>query len=164
LWLILHVNHPREINRDSLIAIKALREAGCTIVSQTVLLRGVNDCEYILGRLFEGLVRAGVKPYYLFQLDEVMGAGHFKVRIETGIAIMRKLRANLSGLCIPQYAVDITGGLGKVPIDYRYLRQKKGRRRHFENLNGEKGVYADSGKESRCLSCGICTMKSFPAT
>ena len=133
-----------------------MHEAGAVTVSQTVLLRRVNDCPHILARLFEKLVEVGIKPYYLFQLDDVIGATHFKVRLETGVAIMRALRASVSGLCIPQYALDITGGLGKVPLECGYVKQREGDRVVMENLQGNRGFYRDDGKKSRCNECGIC--------
>jgi lysine 2,3-aminomutase len=156
LWFVVHINHPREVTAEFIGAIKGLHEAGAVIVSQTVLLRRVNDCPHILARLFERLVEEGVKPYYLFQLDDVVGATHFKVRLETGAAIMRALRASVSGLCMPSYALDITGGLGKIPLESGCVRQRKGDRVFMENLQGEQGVYRDDGKESRCNDCGIC--------
>jgi lysine 2,3-aminomutase len=156
LWFIVHVNHPKEVTPEFIEAISGLRDARASCVSQTVLLRRVNDCRHVLARLFELLVDAGVKPYYLFQLDDVMGATHFKVRIEEGLSIMKGLRASLSGLCMPQYALDITGGLGKIPLEGPYLGQKVGDRLHVENIYGERGTYLDDGKESRCNGCGIC--------
>lgn len=156
LWFVVHVNHPREVTGEFVGAVRALREAGAVMVSQTVLLRRVNDCAHILARLFEKLVEAGVKPYYLFQLDDVMGATHFKVRLETGFAIMRALRASVSGLCVPQYALDITGGLGKIPLESGYVKRRNGDRVSMENLEGKRGVYRDNGEASRCNECGIC--------
>ncbi len=156
LWFIIHINHPREVTPEFTGAVRALREAGAIIVSQTVLLRRVNDCRHILARLFEKLVTLGVKPYYLFQLDDVVGSTHFKVRLETGIGIMRALRRSVSGLCIPHYALDITGGRGKIPLENGYVRGREGERVSMESLYGDEGAYMDNGKESRCNHCGIC--------
>jgi len=156
LWFIVHINHPREVTPQFIEAMRGLREAGASCVSQTVLLRRVNDCRHILSRLFELLVDAGVKPYYLFQLDDVEGATHFKVRIDEGLSIMKGLRASLSGLCMPQYALDITGGLGKIPLEAGMLGPREGDYIHVENLYGERGIYLDNGKESRCNDCGVC--------
>ncbi len=156
LWIVIHINHPQEITPEFLENVKRFRSAGSAMVSQTVLLRNINDCENILLKLFETLVSAGVKPYYLFQLDEVRGGQHFKVRLEKGIRIMKALRAKASGLAMPQYAVDITGGLGKVPVDHAYLKSRKGRKAYIENLSGITGVYRDNGKKSRCKKCGLC--------
>jgi len=156
VWFVVHINHPREVTAEFIGVIKALHEAGAHVVSQTVLLRRINDCPHILGRLFERLVDAGVKPYYLFQLDDVIGATHFKVRLETGFAIMAALRASVSGLCLPQYALDITGGLGKIPLECGYVRKREGHLVHMRNLQGKRGVYNDDGQISRCNGCGIC--------
>ncbi|MDD5243285.1 MAG: KamA family radical SAM protein [Syntrophorhabdaceae bacterium] len=156
LWIVFHINHPLEVTLEFLENVKKFRNAGSAMISQTVLLRNINDCENILLKLFEALVAAGVKPYYLFQLDEVRGAQHFKVRLERGIRIMKALRAKASGLAMPQYAVDITGGLGKVPVDYVYLKGRKGKKVYMENLSGVTGAYTDDGQKSRCNKCGLC--------
>ena len=156
LWLIIHINHPREATPEFAGVVRALREADAVILSQTVLLRRINDCPHILARLFQKLVALGVKPYYLFQLDDVVGATHFKVRLETGMAIMRSLRGSASGLCIPHYALDITGGLGKIPLENGYVKAREGRLVFMENLYGEEGTYRDDGEESRCGRCGVC--------
>jgi len=156
LWIVIHINHPKEISPEFVDAVRRLRGIGANILSQTVLLRRVNDCAHILQSLFETLVSLGIKPYYLFQLDEVMGAGHFKVRIEEGIRIMRYLRENCSGLAIPYYALDITGGLGKIPLDYKYLKRRRGKEVYVESPAGAAGMYTDNGKKSKCASCGVC--------
>lgn len=157
LWIVVHVNHPRELTPEFHETIRRLRRADATIVSQTVLLRGVNDCYHVLLNLFESLVQHGIKPYYLFQLDEVRGATHFKVRLEKGIEIMKSLRRKASGLAVPNYVLDITGGSGKVPVDHGYYRRRDGTRLRLEGLMGNRGVYTDDGQESRCINCGICS-------
>ncbi len=156
LWFVVHTNHPREITPEFVEGVAQLRERGISVVSQTVLLRGVNDCHYILGRLFEGLVEAGVKPYYLFQLDDVRGATHFKVRLDTGLAIMRTLRTRVSGLCVPRYALDITGGVGKTLLEDGLVRERVGDAVRMANLYGEVGTYLDNGEPSTCLGCDLC--------
>jgi lysine 2,3-aminomutase len=156
LWIVIHINHPREVSADFIETVNRLRDAGGIIISQTVLLRGVNDCPHVLARLFESLVYCGVKPYYLFQLDEVRGAGHFKVKLKKGIEIMRYLRANVSGLAMPQYALDITGGLGKVALDYEYIKKRRGNKILVEGLSGKTGIYNDDAKQSSCSGCNIC--------
>jgi lysine 2,3-aminomutase len=155
VWFVVHINHPKEITPEFLEVVRLLRQVGAILLSQTVLLRMVNDCPGILGDLFERLVHAGVKPYYLFQLDDVAGASHFKVRIQTGLSIIKQLRRQISGLCIPHYALDITGGLGKVPIENQYIQDAEENLK-VQNLAGRIGVYRDNGEVSRCVSCGIC--------
>jgi lysine 2,3-aminomutase len=156
LWVVIHINHPEEISPPFIESVKRLRGAEAGLVSQTVLLRGVNDCPYILGSLFEGLIRHGVKPYYLFQLDEAKGVCHFKVRLKTGVDIMKALRRDLSGLAMPCYALDIPGGLGKVPVDYRYAEEEREGVVRVESPFGGSGTYDDDGAESRCAECGVC--------
>ena len=156
LWVVIHINHPREISPAFIDTVRKLRKTGVSMVSQSVLLRGVNDCPHILLKLFETLVSLGVKPYYLFQLDEIKGAMHFKVSVEEGIRIMHFLRKNGSGLAIPRYALDITGGLGKIPLDYQYLIRRDGTLLHLESLSGEDGTYTDDGEKGQCQDCGIC--------
>jgi lysine 2,3-aminomutase len=156
LWLVVHINHPREVTPEFVRSVTALRRDGCTVVSQTVLLRRVNDCHRILGNLFERLVETGIKPYYLFHLDDVNGASHFKVRLETGVAIMRALRGSVSGLCMPHYALDITGGVGKVPVDHAYVKNIRGKKIRAENAYGSPGTYLNDARKSACNRCGLC--------
>lgn len=114
-WLAVHCNHPRELSVKALAALRRLTEAGITLVSQTVLLKGVNDDACILEALMRRFVEAGVRPYYLHQLDLAPGTSHFRVDIEEGRAIMRELRGRLSGIAQPTYVLDVPGGYGKVP-------------------------------------------------
>ena len=93
-----------------------LTKAGIPLLSQTVLLRGVNDNLAVLEALFRGLVAMRVKPYYLHHADLARGTGHFRTDIATGQRLMRSLRGRVSGLCQPTYVLDIPGGYGKVPI------------------------------------------------
>lgn len=156
IWLVIHINHPREVTPEFRQVVTQLREAGVILVSQTVLLRRVNDCSLVLGKLFQELVRNGVKPYYLFQLDDVCGAQHFKVKVRSGLNLMRALRRDCSGLCLPHYAIDITGGLGKIALDYPYLKKREGKRLVLNNAQGKTGSYLDDGGQSRCSKCGTC--------
>jgi lysine 2,3-aminomutase len=121
VWAVIHTNHPRELTDEFRAAVKRLMTAGVPVLNQSVLLRGVNDDAGTLEELFRGLVKAGVKPYYLFQGDLAAGTAHFRVSIEKGISLMRELRARLSGMALPTYAVDLPGG-GKVPVEASLLR------------------------------------------
>lgn len=156
LWIVIHINHPKEVSPEFLGTISRIRKSGQILISQTVLLRAVNDCPYVLSKLFSLLVASGIKPYYLFQLDEAQGLQHFKVRLERGIEIMKIVRRDCSGLAIPQYVIDIPGGLGKVPLDYPYVRKPDARNVTVENTEGNFGAYANDAEESRCIQCGIC--------
>jgi len=156
LWIVIHINHPREVTSEFLEIAKKLRQSGNMLVSQTVLLRNVNDCPHVLLKLFSMLVAAGIKPYYLFQLDEAPGTSHFKVQIARGVEIMRTLRGQASGLAMPQYALDIPRGLGKVPVDHVYVKEPGERKVLVESAMGSCGLYQNDGTESACMQCGIC--------
>ncbi|MFP4302118.1 MAG: KamA family radical SAM protein [Alkalispirochaetaceae bacterium] len=125
LWFVTHANHPGEITEQFRRAIERLRRHGTVTMNQSVLLRGVNDDPDTLERLFRQLLRAGVKPYYLFQGDLAAGTAHFRVPIERGIEIMQTLRSRLSGMALPTYAVDLPEGGGKVPVESHLLRIEK---------------------------------------
>ncbi len=155
IWLIIHINHPKEITEQFKVLVRKFQTAGLPIVSQTVLLREVNDCAKTLIQLFEGLVELGVKPYYLFHLDEVFGAHHFKVRLSHGIKIYKALRKYASGLAIPNYVLDLSGGLGKVPV-LESIVGREGQVVFFRGHEGKVGSYLDDGYESRCQNCGFC--------
>ncbi len=113
-WLALHVNHPDELTAETRAAIRALHRAGFALVSQTVLLAGVNDDAPTLAELFRTLTGLGVKPYYLHHLDRTVGTAHFRVPLDAGRALAEALRGSLSGLAQPTYVLDIPGGFGKV--------------------------------------------------
>ncbi len=116
VYVALHANHPRELTQAARAACAKLVDAGIPLLSQTVLLRGVNDNVEVLAELMRGFVKARVKPYYLHHPDLARGTAHFRVPIEEGRALVRALRGRISGLCQPQYVLDIPGGFGKVPI------------------------------------------------
>ena len=116
VYVAIHCNHPREIDREAARAIAALVDAGVPLLGQTVLLKGVNDDPDTLEALFRALVRHRVRPYYLHHPDLAPGTAHFRLSIGEGQALMRALRGRISGLCQPTYVIDIPGGYGKVPI------------------------------------------------
>jgi lysine 2,3-aminomutase len=116
-WVAIHANHPRELTGAARQAASKLAQAGVALVSQTVLLKGVNDDVETLGELMRGFVEAGIKPYYLHHPDLARGTSHFRMGIEEGLALMRQLRARMSGLVQPTYVLDLPGGYGKVVLD-----------------------------------------------
>jgi lysine 2,3-aminomutase len=116
LWVMTHFNHPRELTPDAIAACTRLADAGFPVMNQTVLLAGVNDDAAVLERLFRGLVRARVRPYYLLQADPVRGTGHLRTPLARGIAIMERLQGRLTGIALPKLICDTPGGRGKVPI------------------------------------------------
>jgi lysine 2,3-aminomutase len=121
VYVALHANHPRELTEAARAACTRLADAGIPLVSQSVLLRGVNDDAETLAQLMRAFVEARVKPYYLHHLDAAPGTSHFRVSIAEGQRLMRALRGRLSGLAQPTYVLDIPGGHGKVPVGPQYL-------------------------------------------
>ncbi|WP_372837829.1 lysine-2,3-aminomutase-like protein [Phaeovulum sp.] len=120
-WLVVHTNHADELTQDARAALARLVQAGVPLLSQTVLLRGVNDSPAALEALFRALLRASVKPYYLHHCDLARGAAHFRTTIAEGRAIMEALQGRLSGIALPRYVIDIPGGFGKVPLNGDHL-------------------------------------------
>ena len=120
-WVSLHANHVRELTPNARAACATIIDAGIAMVSQTVLLRGVNDDPETLAALMRGLVECRIKPYYLHQGDLAPGTSHLRTTLAHGQEIMRALRGRLSGLCQPDYVIDIPGGHGKAPAGPNYL-------------------------------------------
>jgi lysine 2,3-aminomutase len=116
-FVAVHANHPREFSPEARRAIARLAEGAIPLVSQSVLLKGVNDDVETLAALMRGFVENRIKPYYLHHPDLAPGTSHFRNRIEDGLALMRDLRARLSGLAMPTYMLDIPSGFGKVPLE-----------------------------------------------
>jgi lysine 2,3-aminomutase len=110
-----HVNHARELTPAADAALARLAGAGALLLSQTVLLKGVNDRVEVLGELMRALVERGVRPYYLHHPDPAPGTARFRVSLAEGQALVRGLRGRYSGLCQPTYVLDIPGGFGKIP-------------------------------------------------
>ena len=138
VYVVLHANHPRELTDAALAACRRLIDAGIPMLSQSVLLKGVNDDPRTLETLLRAFVRNRVKPYYLHHADLAPGTSQFRTTIEEGQALMRDLRGRVSGLCQPTYVLDIPGGAGKVPVGPTYLRDDG----TVEDPNGTSHDYA----------------------
>lgn len=121
VWIVVHTNHSQEIGEAAQDALYRLSMAGLPLLSQTVLLKGINDTPQALEDLFRTLVANRVKPYYLHHGDLAKGTSHFRTSIRDGQRLMRHLRGNTSGTCQPLYVLDIPGGHGKVPIGPSYI-------------------------------------------
>lgn len=127
-WIVVHTNHADELTAEAEAALQKLSRAGIGLLSQSVLLKGVNDSTDALETLFRKLYRLRVKPYYLHHCDMAKGASHFRTTIAAGQTLIAALRGRLSGPCLPTYILDIPGGYGKSPIGPSYL---------FEGAKGE---------------------------
>lgn len=125
IYVVLHANHPREFTALGRKACAALVDSGMPMLSQSVLLKGVNDNIEILGKLMRCFVQNRIKPYYLHQGDLAKGTQHFRTTIDVGQSLMQQLRGHFSGICQPSYVLDIPGGYGKVPIGPNYLQQEQ---------------------------------------
>jgi lysine 2,3-aminomutase len=143
-YVVLHANHPRELSPAARTACARLVDAGIPMLSQSVLLRGVNDDAATLEALLRGLVECRVKPYYLHHGDLAPGTAHLRTSIAQGQALIRALQGRVSGLCQPAYMLDIPGGHGKAPIGPGYIRPRPaadGERFEVEDFKGGRHVY-----------------------
>jgi lysine 2,3-aminomutase len=122
-YVVLHANHPRELTPGAKAAIARIVDAGVPMLSQTVLLGGVNDDVETLEALMRGLVEARVKPYYLHHLDRAPGTSHFRCEIARGQQLAEQLHQRASGLAQPTYVLDIPGGHGKAPLATPAVRE-----------------------------------------
>lgn len=114
--VVLHCNHAREITPELSLRVLRLQQAGITVLSQSVLLKGVNDSTDALRELCWNLVQNRIIPYYLHHLDYAKGTHHFRVSVPRGQELYASLRGTLPGYCIPEYVVDLPGGDGKFPV------------------------------------------------
>ena len=139
LWVSIHFTHPAELTDEVKQACEMLANAGIPLQSQTVLLAGINDDVETMRRLFHGLVRMRVRPYYLYQCDPIIGSGHFRTPVEKGLKIIRGLRGHTSGFAVPTYVIDCPGGGGKVPLMPDYVMGREGDDVVLKNYAG--GLY-----------------------
>jgi lysine 2,3-aminomutase len=143
VYVGVHCNHARELTPAARGALARLADGGLPLLSQSVLLRGVNDSVEALEALFRGLVAARVRPYYLHHPDMARGTSHFRLPIEEGQALVRALRGRLSGLCQPTYVLDLPGGHGKSPIGPGYIDGTDGDGGHrIRDYRGTVHTYA----------------------
>ena len=137
-FVVLHANHAGELNAPARAACARLVDAGIPMLSQSVLLRGVNDDVATLGALMRSLVECRIKPYYLHHADLAPGTAHFRTTIAEGQTLMRGLHGRYSGLCQPSYVLDIPGGYGKSPVGPTYLNTDCS---EVEDFNGRRHSY-----------------------
>jgi lysine 2,3-aminomutase len=140
-YVVLHANHARELTDAAREACDRFIDAGIPMLSQSVLLKGVNDDPQTLGALMRALVECRIKPYYLHHGDLAPGTSHLRTSIEHGQELMRALRGRYSGLCQPEYVLDIPGGHGKSPIGPNYLAPDAAGFWRVEDFNGASHCY-----------------------
>ena len=123
VYMVLHANHANELTDDVKETAKMFVQAGIPLLSQSTLLRGVNDKPEVLEALFRRLTAMKIKPYYLHHPDLAPGTSHFRLTVAEGQEILRPLQGRLSGIALPRYMLDIPGGHGKVPIELRWIEK-----------------------------------------
>ncbi len=157
VWFNTHFNHPSEITPESKEACRKLADAGIPLGNQTVLLKGINDCPYIIRKLVHELVKIRVRPYYLYQCDLSTGIEHFRTPVSKGIEIMELLRGHTSGFAVPTYVLDAPGGGGKIPVAPQYLISQSSDKVILRNYEGIICAYAEpEDKTSSCQDCAYC--------
>ena len=159
VYFMTHFNHPFEITIDAKKACALLVDNGIPVLNQTVLLRKINSCPFIMRQLCYDLIRMRVKPYYLYQCDLSEGISHFRTPVSKGIEIMESLRGHISGLAIPTYVIDAPGGGGKVPVGPDYLISQGDHKVIVRNYAGKLSVYTEP-QETDCACSTTEEMKS----
>lgn len=142
-YVALHANHPRELSAAAEAACARIVDAGIPMLSQSVLLRGVNDDVATLAALMRRFVEMRIKPYYLHHGDLAPGTAHFRTTLAEGRALMQALQGAVSGLCQPAYVVDIPGGHGKVPVAPAHVERQDSGAYLLTDRQGERHHYAD---------------------
>jgi lysine 2,3-aminomutase len=167
VWMSLHFMHPAEVTPEVHEACGRLADAGIPLGSQTVLCRGVNDSVETMRDLVHRLLKARVRPYYLYQCDPITGSAHLRTPIEKGLEIVQGLRGHTTGYAVPTFVVDAPGGGGKIPLypdmvagrdgDDVLLRNYAGRIYRYpdpapEPVRATNGAAARRGAKQRCSS------------
>lgn len=157
VWINTHFNHPKEITQEAMLACKMLADSGIPLGNQSVLLKNINDCPYIMKDLVQKLVKNRVRPYYIYQCDLSEGIEHFRTPVSAGIEIIELLRGHTSGFAVPTFVIDAPGGGGKIPINPQYLISQSPEKLILRNYEGILCTYTEpSDKTHECKNCGIC--------
>ncbi|MCL1805847.1 MAG: KamA family radical SAM protein [Clostridiales bacterium] len=139
IWINTQFNHPRELTPQSLKACADIVDAGIPLGNQSVLLKNINDDTETMKELLLKLVKARIRPYYLYQCDLCEGIEHFRTKVETGVEIIRSLTGNISGFAVPEFVIDAPEGGGKIPINPEYIVSIDGEKVVMRNYEG--GIY-----------------------
>lgn len=157
LWINTHFNHPQELTAESKKACAMLANAGIPLGNQSVLVKNINDCPYIMKSLVQGLVKNRVRPYYLYQCDLSEGIEHFRTPVAVGVEIIEMLRGHTSGFAVPTFVVDAPGGGGKIPVNPQYLISQSADKVILRNFEGVICTYPEpEDKNHECHNCGLC--------
>ena len=156
IWVNTHFNHPDEITPESTRACAMLADAGIPLGNQSVLLRGINDCVFIMKKLVQQLVKIRVRPYYIYQCDLSMGIEHFRTPVSKGIEIIENLRGHTSGYSVPTFVVDAPGGGGKIPVMPNYVISQSPERVVLRNYEGVLTTYTEVHDYDQQCWCPEC--------
>ncbi len=149
LYVNVHFNHPTELTAQAVRALNRLADAGLPLGNQTVLLKGVNDDPAVMRELVRKLLACRVRPYYIYQADQVAGTDHLRTTVQQGLEVIRGLRGWTSGLAVPHYVIDAPGGGGKVPLLPEYVESLSEREVVMRNYEGKRFVYRQPA------ACGV---------
>lgn len=141
VFVAVHANHADEFSAAACAALARLADAGISLVSQSVLLRGINDSVDALRGLMRAFLSARVKPYYLHHPDLAPGTAHFRIGIDEGLALFEHLRGDLSGLAQPAYVLDLPGGYGKIALTRESVKNRGDGRHDLRDRHGAVHVY-----------------------
>jgi lysine 2,3-aminomutase len=141
IFMNTHFNHPSELTPAAVAALDRLSRAGVSLGCQTVLLKGVNDDPHVMMKLMHELLKARVRPYYIYMADQVAGGEHFRTTVQKGLEIIQALRGWTSGLAVPQFVIDAPGGGGKVPLLPEYVEEITDDEVIFRNYEGKRFTY-----------------------
>jgi len=161
IWLNTHYNHPKEITPESKEAIRKLADAGVPLGNQSVLLRGINDCVFVMKDLVHELVKIRVRPYYIYQCDLSLGISHFRTTVGKGIEIMESLIGHTTGFAVPTYVIDAPGGGGKIPVMPNYIISWSTNKVILRNYEGVITSYQEPDKYEQtfcdrdCKNCNL---------
>ena len=140
-----HFNHPRELTPEARAACARLVDHGIPVGCQTVLMRGVNDDPAVMMELMHELLKARVRPYYIYQADLVQGTDHFRTSVQTGLKIMESLQGHTTGFAVPQYIIDAPGGGGKIPVSPQRIVELTDDKIVLRNYEGKTYEYPAGG-------------------
>ncbi len=143
IYMSIHFTHPDELTPEVQAACNALADAGIPLGSQSVLMKGINDEVEIFKKLYHGLLKIRVRPYYLYQCDPIPGSAHFRTPVAKGLEIIKGLRGFTSGYAIPHLVIDAPGGGGKIPILPNYVDDINEERYVLRNYQGKKYYYRE---------------------
>jgi len=146
LVVVFHINHSQEIDEKFIESCERLNKIGAMLLSQTVLLKKINNDATVLANLFSNLTNIGIKPYYLHHPDLVSGTHHFRISIEDGLKLIQQVRNKISGISMPTYVLDLPGGRGKVPVEA--LKKVGPKTYQGTNFKNEVVTYLDPAEET----------------